>query len=186
MFENFGKVAYRSLEYRKAMPKDLDDATRLHVASIVRGWIEGGKTKAEVARALGVTKPTVAAILERDEAGLKVARAVAKELGVTLDDLERVALVEAATRAPAETQVAPPPSGLLRHRDYPPIRERLRKVFADEVVEMTDRADFGQMPEFLTWEFVRAIAEAAQKYLIEKEERDAKKSPSAQPLEKKR
>lgn len=184
MLESIGKVAYRSPGYRKVMPKDLDDASRLYVVSIVRGWIDAGKTKAEIARALDVTKPTVAAILERDEAGLKVARAVAKELGITLDELEHKAIAEAESRAPAETQLAPPPSGLLRHRDYPPIRERLRKVFAEEVVEMTDRADFGQMPEFLSWEFVRAIAEAAQKYLIEKEERDAKKPSSAQ--EKKR
>lgn len=69
------KVVYRLPGYRRVMPKDLDDASRLYVVSIVQGWIDAGKTKAEIARALDVTKPTVAAIVERDEAGLKVARA---------------------------------------------------------------------------------------------------------------
>lgn len=167
------KVTYREGVYRKGMTRDLDEATRALVVSIIEGWVGEGESKADIARSLGVTKPTVQAVLERGEAGLKVARAVATRVGISLDELERRAAAEAKERAPEEgSQLAPPPSGLMRHRDYPPLRERLLEHFAPKVVEMTDRADFGQAPEFLTWEFVRGLAEAAQKYLIEKAERE--------------
>ncbi len=163
------KVAYRRSVYQKHMTREIDDNTRKFVISVVRTWVEES-SKAAVAERLGVTKPTIKAVLD-GEAGARVARAVADEMKITVNELERLA-AENAQKHADETQLAPPASGLIRHRDYPPLRARLLETFAPLVVQAVDAADQGNMPEFLTWEYVKKLALAKQTYLLEKAERE--------------
>ena len=153
----------------KALDPVTNERLRTLVQQLVDERYEGKVTIA--AKALGISHPMLLEFLSGNRgAGMKLLSGIHALTGKSLDEL-------AYGAAPPEeaSQLAPPASGLQTHRDYPPIRARPSKHFASEVVEMTDRADFGQMPEFLTWEFVKGIAEVGQQYLIEKAEREESK-----------
>lgn len=84
--------------------REISDHLRERVCALVEEWALAGESNAEIARSLGVERPTVGAIRNEGVAGLRVAMAVAKRLGVSLEQLEQ----DATRLAPKHALGRPP------------------------------------------------------------------------------
>lgn len=96
---------------RRPSGKSFSDEENARIRAGARTLLDQYGTKTDLARALGVAQPTVSTFLRADApdgAGVQLAEAIARELGVTLDELR--------TGKPAPT---PPPGTVPRFGDLP-------------------------------------------------------------------
>lgn len=153
----------------KALDPETNDRLRAIAKRLMDERFDGKVTK--LAEAMGISHPALLEFLRGTRgAGMTVLRGLQTLTGKTLDELLR-------SDQRAEEIELPPmnalPDSIATHPDYPPLRTRLLKTYAEPVVEMVDRGLHGMRPTFLTWTLVRDLAELAQKHLQEKEERES-------------
>ena len=125
------KVPYKHLRYPRGMAKrEINDRLREHICSLVEQWAAAGESNAEIARSLGVERPTVGAIRNEGVAGLRVAMAVAKRLGLTVEELERAAPLGGGVNHRATVRSETHPAlGSIRGADVALVKAKKREPF---------------------------------------------------------